>query len=77
MGALSCWIGEASTIATSDSTLWSVWINVLAVATTAADPDQQERMIGGLLDGYETLAGFWEATFTGLFGYLDSGSGGR
>ena len=62
--------GEASTVATSDSTLWSVWINVLAVATTAPDPEQQERMIGGLLDGYETLAGFWEGTFTGLFGYL-------
>lgn len=62
--------GEASTGAATDSTFWSVWINVLAVATTAPDLDQRERMIDGLLNGYDSLAGFWEGTFQGLFGFL-------
>jgi hypothetical protein len=62
--------GEASTLATSNSILWSMWINVLAVATTAPDPEQQERMISGLLDGYDSLASLWEANFVVLFGYL-------
>jgi hypothetical protein len=62
--------GEASTLATSDSNLWSMWVNVLAVATTAPDSEQRERMASGLLDGFDSLATMWEGNFTGLFGYL-------
>jgi len=62
--------GEVSVSVTSDSTLWSAWISVLAIATTAPDSDQRERMIGGLLRGFDSVAGFWEGTFTGLFRYL-------
>jgi hypothetical protein len=62
--------GESSTLATSNSILWSMWINVLAVATTAPDPEQRERMVTGLLDGFDSLATLWEGNFVGLFGYL-------
>ena len=62
--------GEVSTQAASDSILWSAWIGVLAIATSAPDPDQRERMVGALDDGFDTVAGYWEATFTGLFGFL-------
>jgi len=62
--------GEAGTGATSDSTLWSAWIGVLAIATTAPDAEQRDRMIGALLDGFDALSSYWEGTFTGLIGYL-------
>jgi hypothetical protein len=62
--------GEATTGAASDSTLWSAWIGVLAIATTAPDADQRERMISALLNGFDAMASYWEGTFTGLTGYL-------
>ena len=62
--------GDASTVVTPDSVLWSAWISVLAIATTAPDPHQQARMISGLLDSYQTVAEFWERTFSGLFAFL-------
>lgn len=62
--------GEMSVNVTSDSLLWSAWISVLAIATTAPDSDQRERMIGGLLRGFDSVAGFWEGTFSRMFGYL-------
>jgi hypothetical protein len=62
--------GEMSVSVRSDSLLWSAWISVLAIATTAPDSDQRERMIGGLLRGFDSVAGFWEGTFIGLFRYL-------
>ena len=62
--------GEAITEAFGDSTLGSAWIAVLAVATTAPDPQLRKRMVGSLLSGYDTVAEFWEPTFSGLFGYL-------
>ena len=65
-----CRAGGEMINVTSDSLLWSVWISVLAIATTAPDSDQRERMMGGLLRGFESVAGFWEGTFSRLFGYL-------
>ncbi len=62
--------GETTTGAASDSTLWSAWIGVLAVATTAPDAEQRERMVGALNSGFDAMASYWEGTFTGLTGYL-------
>jgi len=62
--------GEASTAVAQDSVLWSAWIGVLAIATTAPDPDLRQRMVGALLDSYDTVARFWEGTLSELFGYL-------
>lgn len=62
--------GETTTGAVSDSTLWSAWIGVLAVATTAPDAEQRERMVGALNSGFDAMASYWEGTFTGLTGYL-------
>ncbi len=62
--------GEAITEVFTESTLDSAWIAVLAIATTAPDPELRERMVGALLTGYDTVAEFWESAFVGLFGYL-------
>ena len=62
--------GEATTGAATDSTLWSAWIGVLAIATTAPDAEQRERMVSALLSGFDAMASYWEGTFTGLTGYL-------
>jgi len=62
--------GEASAGVARDSVLWSLWISVLAIATTAPDQDRRDRMTGGLLDGFDALAGFWEDAFAVLFACL-------
>jgi hypothetical protein len=63
-------VGQAITELFGDSTFGSAWIAVLAIATTAPDPVLRDRMVGALMSGYDTVADFWEPTFSGLFGYL-------
>lgn len=62
--------GEASTKALADSPNWSLWISVVAMATTTTLPDQQLRMQTALLEGYGTVAKFWEEIYQGLIDLL-------
>jgi hypothetical protein len=62
--------GEASSEAIASSSNWSLWISVVAMATTATRPDQRRRVQSALLDGYESVTKYWEETYAGLMGVL-------
>jgi hypothetical protein len=62
--------GEASSRALADSTNWSLWISVVAMATTPADPDQGKRLLSALAEGYEAVVEFWVETLSGLMGHF-------
>jgi hypothetical protein len=62
--------GEASSEAIANSANWSLWISVVAMATTATRPDQRHRIQAALLDGYASVTKYWEETYTGLMGIL-------
>jgi hypothetical protein len=62
--------GAASSDAIGNSPNWSLWISVLAIATTARNPAQLQRVRAGLLDGYETVTKFWSETYGGLMEFL-------
>jgi hypothetical protein len=62
--------GEASSRALADSTNWSLWISVVAMATTPAQPDQRRRVLTALSEGYEAVVEFWVETLGGLMALL-------
>lgn len=62
--------GAASVNAIGKSSNWSLWISVLAYATTAGDPAQRERVREALLGGYNSMTKFWEQNYEGLMNYF-------
>jgi AcrR family transcriptional regulator len=58
--------GWASTTAIGDSENFSLWISVMAMATTRPLPDERRRIRAALLEGYEAVSKFWEEIFAGL-----------
>ncbi len=58
--------GSASTTAIAASTNFSLWISVMAMATTRPLPDERQRIQAALLEGYEAVSKFWEEIFAGL-----------
>ncbi len=58
--------GEASGDAIANSANWSLWINVLAMATATNLPDERRRIQVALMEGYETVSRFWEEIYAGL-----------
>lgn len=58
--------GWASTTAIADSENFSLWISVMAMATTRPLPDERQRIRAALLEGYEAVSKFWEEVFAGL-----------
>jgi hypothetical protein len=55
--------GAASSEAIADSSHWTLWISVVAMATTLADSERRRRMQSALLDGYAAVTKFWEETY--------------
>jgi hypothetical protein len=62
--------GSASTTAIADSSNFSLWISVMAMATTRPLPDERQRIQAALLEGYEAVSKFWEDVFAGLAAFL-------
>ncbi len=62
--------GAANSQAISSSPTWSLWISVVAIATTTSHPDQRSRVRAALLEGYESVTAFWEETYVGLIAFL-------
>ncbi len=58
--------GAASNDAITDSTSWSLWITVLAMATATKRSVERRRIQEALLDGYEAVTLFWEELYAGL-----------
>ena len=58
--------GEANGDAIANSASWSLWINVLAMATGTNLPDERRRIQAALMEGYETVSRFWEKIYAGL-----------
>ncbi len=62
--------GEASNTAIADSTSFSLWISVMAMATATAVPDERVRIQDALRAAYVTVDKFWEEVYAGLAGLL-------
>jgi len=61
-----CRVGaNANSVAIAESTNFSLWMSVVASATTAP-ADQQPRLQRAILEGYEAAAKFWEGAFGAL-----------
>jgi hypothetical protein len=58
--------GNANARAIAESANWTLWINVVALGTTSANPELQERIRTDLAEGYETVSRFWESVYDGL-----------
>jgi hypothetical protein len=52
--------GAASTDALGNSTNWSLWISVVAMATATTRPEQRRRIQQALQEGFEVVVEFWE-----------------
>jgi len=62
--------GNASSLAIDQSTNWSLWISVIAMATTSANPDIRTRIKAALADGYLSVTRFWSQNFIALIDVL-------
>jgi hypothetical protein len=62
--------GAASSDAVNASPNWSLWIFVLAMATTSSQPEQRHRVRSALLEGYASVNKFWVEVFGGLTDFL-------
>jgi hypothetical protein len=62
--------GAASTTAITDTTNWELWITVVAMANTASEPEQRQRIKASLMSGYKRLAEFWSQNFAVLMQLL-------
>jgi hypothetical protein len=62
--------GNASSVAIDQSTNWSLWISVVAMAMTTRTPDLQARIKSALADGYMSVTKFWSRNFIALLGVL-------
>ena len=58
--------GAASSTAIANSTNWSLWISVVAMATATTLPDQRRRIRAALLQGYGAVNKFWEETYAAV-----------
>lgn len=62
--------GNESSTAIDQSTNWPLWISVIAMATSTANPDLQARIKGALTDGYLSVTSFWSKNFIALLDVL-------
>jgi hypothetical protein len=62
--------GEASNTAIADSTSFSLWISVMAMATATALPDERRRIQDALRSAYGTVDKFWGEAYAGLAALL-------
>ena len=62
--------GNASSTAIDQSTNWPLWIGVVGMATSTAEPERQARIKGALADGYLSVTRFWSENFIALANVL-------
>lgn len=62
--------GNASSAAIAKSTNWPLWITVIAMATATTTPEQQRRIKSALMDGYQSVAEFWNKNYASLMEIL-------
>ena len=62
--------GNASSAAIDQSTNWALWLSVVAMANSSAQPDLRARIKEALADGYVSVTRFWSDNFTVLSGLL-------
>jgi len=62
--------GAASSNAIASSANLSLWISVVAMATSSALPDERRRIQAALLESYDAASKFWDETFAGLANLL-------
>ncbi len=62
--------GEASNTAIADSSSFSLWISVMAMATATARPEERRRIQDALLTAYGAVDKFWGEAFAGLAAIL-------
>jgi hypothetical protein len=62
--------GNASSAAIDQSTNWSLWISLVAMATSTPKPEMQARIKAALADGYLSVTKFWSQNFIALIGVL-------
>lgn len=58
--------GAANSGAIARSPIWSLWMSVLAIATTTSNLEQQKRIRAALADSYEATTGIWDE----IYGWL-------
>jgi hypothetical protein len=62
--------GNASSAAIDQSTNWSLWLSVVAMANGSGQPDVRARIKEALADGYVSVTRFWSDNFILLSGLL-------
>jgi len=58
--------GAGSREALTESSGWSLWVSVVAIATTSPNEEQRQRMCAALTEAYEATTSFWEGVYGGL-----------
>ena len=58
--------GNAFTTVVTESTNWSLWVNVIAMAASAAVPEQQQRIKDAITESYDSASTFWNDTLGAL-----------
>ena len=67
--------GNASSAAIDQSTNWALWLSVVAMANSSAQPDLRARIKEALADGYVSVTRFWSDNFTVRAACSEFGSG--
>ena len=62
--------GNASSRAVAVSATWSLWINMLAIATTTSDAYQREHLGDAAVESYRSMTDLWEENYGALMGFL-------
>jgi len=62
--------GGANSVALSNSDVWSLWINLLAMATEPSESGPRQRVLPAFRDGYQNVYDFWSTTYAGLMEVL-------
>jgi hypothetical protein len=62
--------GEANAIATAESPNYPLWMNVVATAITTPHPEQRDRILLPLSEGYTSFTKMWDDTFGALAALL-------
>jgi hypothetical protein len=58
--------GGANSVALSSSDVWSLWINLLAMATEQSESGPRQRVLSAFRDGYQNVYDFWSTTYGAL-----------
>jgi hypothetical protein len=58
--------GGANTVALSNSDVWSLWVNLLAMATEPSGPGPRQRVMTAFKVGHQNVDDFWSATYASL-----------